>query len=64
MEELRKTGKLGVRRIFIGSGDQSASLRTKGTRGRDRIRLMVDARDVARVEFLDEMGTVVAAYPP
>jgi hypothetical protein len=64
MEELQKAGKLGVRRIFLGSEDQSASLRMKDTHGRERIRLTVDARDVARLEFLDERGTVVATYPP
>jgi len=64
MEELRNAGKLGVRRIFLGSEDKSASLRMKDTRGRDRIRLVVDAQDVARLEFLDDKGTVVAAYPP
>jgi hypothetical protein len=64
MEELQKSGKLGVRRIFLGSEDRSASLRMKDTHGRDRIRLTVDAGDVARLEFLDEKGTVVAAYPP
>jgi hypothetical protein len=64
LDELKKSGKLGVRRIFLGSEDQSASLRLKDTLGRERIRLSVDAKNVARLEFLDDTGTVIAAYPP
>jgi hypothetical protein len=50
-------------RIFLGSRDRTASLLIRDTEGRPRIRLYVDADDVARLEFLDSDGRVVAEFP-
>lgn len=63
MEALASQGKLGAQRIFIGSENQTAVLRLRDKLGKERIRLFVDAADVARLEFLDEKGTVVARFP-
>jgi hypothetical protein len=53
----------GVQRVFVGSQDRAAQLQLRDTRGRVRARLVVDSTDAARLEFLDEAGRVVAAYP-
>lgn len=50
-------------RIFLGSDNRTATLLLRGTDGRPRIRLYVDTANVARLEFLDEAGTVVDAFP-
>jgi hypothetical protein len=50
-------------RIFLGSENGSATLTLEDTSGRPRIRMYVDSADVARLEFLDEQGAVVGAYP-
>lgn len=50
-------------RIFLGSENRTASLLLRDTKGRPRVRLYVDADDVARLEFLDEAGQVVAGFP-
>lgn len=60
--ELR-AGGLGTHRIFLGSRNRSASLTIEDTEGRPRIRMYVDSADVARLEFLDESGALIAAYP-
>ena len=53
----------GVRRLFLGSQDRTAQLQLRDTHGRVRARLVVDSADVARLEFIDERGKVIAAYP-
>jgi len=53
----------GARRVFLGSQDRTAALRIMDTSGRERVRLYVDDRGAARLEFLDEGGRVVAAMP-
>lgn len=60
---LARAGKLGATRIALGSTDQAAELALMDRQGRPRIRLAVDASDVAQLEFLDEAGTVIARYP-
>jgi hypothetical protein len=50
-------------RVFLGSDDRTASLTLQDTSGRPRVRLYVDSTDVARLEFLDETGAVVSAFP-
>ncbi|MAG70606.1 MAG: hypothetical protein QF463_02830 [Vicinamibacterales bacterium] len=59
----RERGEYGVQRLFVGSRDQAAQVQLHDTAGRLRAQLYVDANDVPRLEFLDESGTVVAAYP-
>jgi hypothetical protein len=50
-------------RIFLGSDNRTATLLLRDTGGRPRIRLYVDTANVARLEFLDETGAVVDAFP-
>jgi hypothetical protein len=57
-------GEFGSERLFVGSQDQTAQIQLRDKQGRVRIRLLVDAADAARLEFLDEAGKVVAMYPP
>ncbi|UCF20453.1 MAG: hypothetical protein JSU87_03325 [Gemmatimonadota bacterium] len=59
----RARGEYGVQRLFVGSRDRTAQLVLRDTEGRVRVRLYVDSTDVARLEFLDESGRTVAAYP-
>jgi len=52
-----------AQRIFVGSDNETAMVRLRDRAGRDRIRLMVDAQGVARMEFLDAAGDVVDSLP-
>jgi hypothetical protein len=61
---LAEAGALGTHRIFLGSRNRTASLTIEDTSGRPRIRMLVDSLDVARLEFLDEAGTVVRTFRP
>lgn len=70
LAEIKKTltamasnGELGVERVFIGSKDQAAQLLLKDSKGRVRARLLIDAGDEARLEFLDDTGKVTARFP-
>ena len=63
VQRLRDEGKLGIHRMFLGTENQNAMLRIQDTKGHVRARLAVDAKDVARLEFLDEKGKVVYAVP-
>lgn len=58
-----RAGGLGTHRIFLGSRNRTAALTLEDTSGRPRIRLYVDSTDMARLEFLDESGTVVSSFP-
>ena len=62
--DARARGDYGVQRLFVGSRDGTAQVQLRDTRGRERIRLFVNEADEARLEFLDQMGEVVAVYPP
>ena len=62
--EARARGEQGVQRVFLGCEDRAAQLVLRDTAGRVRARLKVDAADRARLEFLDEVGGIVATYPP
>lgn len=53
----------GTPRAFLGSRDRDALLELRDTAGRVRAVLRVGADDVARLEFLDAAGAVVATYP-
>ena len=54
----------GARRVFVGSQDRTASVRVMDTTGRDRVRVLVDATNNPRIEFLDENGAVTYSLPP
>lgn len=50
-------------RIFLGSDNRTATLLLRDVAGRPRVRLFVDTANVARLEFLNESGQVVDAFP-
>jgi hypothetical protein len=64
MREASARGEFGAQRIFVGSEDRTAMVRLRDTAGRNRVRIYVDAANVARMEFLDEGGKVVYSIPP
>lgn len=54
----------GVSRVFVGKRpDRSALLMLADSKGRPRLRLVVDSVGAARVEFLDEAGRVTQRLP-
>lgn len=63
IEAARTRGEYGKERLFVGSQDQTAQIQLRDKQERVRVRLYVDSKDVARLEFLDEKGQVVAGYP-
>ena len=63
IEAARARGELGTERLFVGSQDGTAHIELRDKQGRVRARLYVDAKDVARLEFLDSDGKLVAGYP-
>lgn len=50
-------------RVFLGSDNRVATLLLRDPQGRPRIRMYVDSASVARLEFLNETGQVVNAFP-
>lgn len=50
-------------RVRMGSANRTALLDMNDTRGRTRIRLLVDSLDVPRLEFRDEEGRIVLRLP-
>lgn len=60
---MRTNGELGVERLFVGSTNQVAQFALKDSKGRLRARLIVDANDEAKLEFLDDTGKIVARFP-
>jgi hypothetical protein len=62
-QKLREAGALGVERLFLGSRDEEAQLEMRDAAGRVRLRLIVDAENDARLEFLDPEGRVTSTYP-
>ena len=65
VELMRERGEAtgGVRRLFLGSRDKTVALRLMDPEGRERIRISVDSDSNARLEFLDEEGSVIHALP-
>jgi hypothetical protein len=60
---MKKDAGLGAERVFIGSRNRDAQVLLSDSKGRVRARLIVDAGDNARLEFLDAAGTVTARFP-
>jgi hypothetical protein len=50
-------------RVRLGSAERAAVLEMNDTQGKVRIRMVVDAEDVARLEFLDAEGRVEYRLP-
>lgn len=60
---LRRDGKLGASRVFLGTENRTALLSLKDKAGKDRIRMSVGPDDVAHLEFLDATGKVTTSLP-
>lgn len=58
-----REGRWEIPRVFVGEHGRTALMQMRDTRGRERIRLVVDSADVARLEFLDAEGKVVSRLP-
>ena len=58
-----RAGNWEISRVFVGERGKTALLRMNDTRGRARIRMVVDSLDVARLEFLNDSGRVVHSLP-
>lgn len=63
MKQAAERGELGASRVFVGSENGTARVNLKDSTGRDRIRMYVDANNVARLEFLNEKGEVTYSIP-
>lgn len=59
------SGELGAHRLFVGKGpDGSAGLTVADRTGKNRVTLLVDDHNVARLQFLDDKGKVIYSLPP
>ena len=58
-----REGKFEIKRLFAGEVGRDAVLRLNDTRGRTRIRMIVDSTDTPRLEFLDATGRVIQRLP-
>ncbi|MDW3652437.1 MAG: hypothetical protein R8P61_35500 [Bacteroidia bacterium] len=63
IREMRKAGKLGSERLFLGSKNEIPQLSLKDKEGQERIKLFVDSLDVARILFFDEQGEIISEFP-
>jgi hypothetical protein len=57
------TTRPGNRRVFLGSQDGTPALRLADVEGRERVRIVVDKDNTARMEFLDDKGAVIYSIP-
>jgi len=58
-------GELGMHRLFAGNNaDGSTGVTIADRLGKQRIALLVDAKNVAHLQFLDEAGKAVYTIPP
>lgn len=54
-----------VRRAFMGkTEDGDIAVQLMDSKGKQRIRMVVDQNDVPKIEFLDEHGNVIYKLPP
>src|SRR5687768_9872231 len=58
-----RAGKWEIPRVFVGERGKTALLGMNDMRGRQRIRMVVDSLDAARLEFLNDSGRVVHRVP-
>jgi hypothetical protein len=57
-------GELGAHRVFVGKGtDGSAGVTIADRLGKNRIALIVDDKNTAHLQFMDESGKVVYTIP-
>lgn len=63
LDERAGYGKSWANRIVMGSVNEEALFSINDTKARPRIRMSVDAEDMAQMEFLNEEGDVVCRLP-
>lgn len=64
-EELNKLYQGNAHRAFMGKDNNGdVSVKLMDSKGRQRIRMVVDKNDVPRIEFLNENGEVTYKLPP
>ena len=58
-------GDLGMHRLFVGNnGDGSTGVTIADRQGKQRVALLVDQKNAAHLQFLDESGKVIYSIPP
>lgn len=58
-------GELGMHRLFVGNNaDGTTGVTIQDRLGKQRIALLVDQKNAAHLQFLDEAGKVVYSIPP
>ena len=58
-------GELGMHRLFVGNNvDGTTGLTIADRLGKQRVALLVDQKNTAHLQFLDEAGKVVYSIPP
>jgi len=63
--ELDKVWEGNTPRAFIGKNSKGeASVQLSDSKGKPRVRMVVDKSDVPRMEFLDSEGNVTYKLPP
>ncbi|EJR54294.1 hypothetical protein IIM_02023 [Bacillus cereus VD107] len=63
--EMDKVWAGNTKRMFMGKNSKGeVSVRLMDSKGKDRIRVMVDENDIPRMEFLDADGKVMYTLPP
>jgi phosphatidylserine decarboxylase len=64
-EKYRKLFKGNARRAFMGKDQQgNFSVKLMDSKGKERIRMVVDENDEPRMKFINEKGEVIYKLPP
>jgi hypothetical protein len=65
IKQAQARGELGMHRLFVGNdSDGSTGMTIADRLGKKRVALLVDQKNVAHLQFLDESGKVVYTVPP
>jgi len=59
----KKLENIGAPRLFVGSEDDTAMVRLRDIKGRERLRLAVSPEGKAQLLFFDEKGNVIYKLP-
>lgn len=63
LKEISEKNQLGAQRLFIGSKNETVQIELKDKKGIVKARFYVDDKGEAKLEFLNEKGEVIAAFP-
>lgn len=61
--DIMKVGTEGTNRISLENDNGNAEISLSDTKGKKRIRLLVDSTGVANIQILDEKGKVISSWP-